>query len=96
MCYAFYGMAHCSEVTTQVVAIEFFESCYKRRLSDASVGCNPENPTRKQGFLGKHKNFEGFDPGSERTLAAWIRHASRTNPWGQLWGEVAKGAVRRG
>src|SRR3979411_1699487 len=25
-------------------------------------------------------NFEGFDPGSERTLAAWIRHASRTNP----------------
>ena len=26
--------------------------------------------------------FEGFDPGSERTLAAWIRHASRTNPRG--------------
>src|SRR6516165_6235708 len=26
--------------------------------------------------------FEGFDPGSERTLAAWIRHASRTNPTG--------------
>ena len=23
-------------------------------------------------------NSEGFDPGSERTLAAWIRHASRT------------------
>ena len=22
--------------------------------------------------------FEGFDSGSERTLAAWIRHASRT------------------
>ncbi len=22
---------------------------------------------------------EGFDPGSERTLAAWLRHASRTN-----------------
>ena len=22
--------------------------------------------------------FEGFDPGSERTLAAWLRHASRT------------------
>jgi len=21
--------------------------------------------------------LEGFDPGSERTLAAWIRHASR-------------------
>jgi hypothetical protein len=23
--------------------------------------------------------LEGFDPGSERTLAAWIRHASRGN-----------------
>ena len=22
--------------------------------------------------------FEEFDPGSERTLAAWLRHASRT------------------
>ena len=22
---------------------------------------------------------EGFDPGSERTLAAWLRHASRTD-----------------
>src|SRR5947209_3113351 len=27
-------------------------------------------------------SHEGFDPGSERTLAAWIRHASRTNPRG--------------
>jgi hypothetical protein len=26
-----------------------------------------------QNFL----NHEGFDPGSERTLAAWFRHASR-------------------
>ena len=26
--------------------------------------------------------FEGFDPGSERTLAAWIRHASRTRTGG--------------
>ena len=31
--------------------------------------------------------LEGFDPGSERTLAAWIRHASRGNP--QQWGEPA-------
>ncbi len=23
--------------------------------------------------------IEGFDPGSERTLAAWLRHASRTD-----------------
>ena len=29
---------------------------------------------------GFEKTFEGFDPGSERTLAAWIRHASRGNP----------------
>ena len=25
-----------------------------------------------------HYQTEGFDPGSERTLAAWIRYASRT------------------
>ncbi len=35
-------------------------------------------------FVGSVKPFssslfnEGFDPGSERTLAAWLRHASRT------------------
>ena len=27
-------------------------------------------------------SYGEFDPGSERTLAAWIRHASRT---GSLW-----------
>jgi hypothetical protein len=32
------------------------------------------------GLAGGMKHFEGFDPGSERTLAAWIRHASRGNP----------------
>ena len=31
--------------------------------------------------------LEGFDPGSERTLAAWIRHASRGNA--QQWVEPA-------
>ncbi len=31
---------------------------------------------RKQG--GSTNKFEGFDPGSERTLAAWLRHASQT------------------
>src|SRR5208337_4178860 len=44
----------------------------------------------------KRTFFEGFDPGSERTLAAWMRHASRTRTPGQLGGKVAKGAVRRG
>ena len=40
------------------------------------------SPKRKQGirFRGQANFFEGFDSGSERTLAAWIRHASRTNP----------------
>jgi len=37
--------------------------------------------------------IEGFDPGSERTLAAWIRHASRTNPGG---GNSAGGSGERG
>ena len=37
-------------------------------------------------------NFCGeFDPGSERTLAAWIRHASRTVKSSLLDGSVAKG-----
>ena len=32
------------------------------------------------------KNFFGeFDPGSERTLAAWIRHASRTGAAMHQW-----------
>ena len=26
-------------------------------------------------------HYGEFDPGSERTLAAWIRHASRTRIW---------------
>ena len=33
-----------------------------------------------------------FDSGSERTLAAWFRHASRTVPQGT----VAEGLVTRG
>ena len=43
------------------------------------------------------KNFGEFDPGSERTLAAWIRHASRTRTLSveasadTLLGKVAKG-----
>ena len=32
-----------------------------------------------------------FDPGSERTLAAWIRHASRTRSSSLLEWIVAKG-----
>src|SRR5881275_2217939 len=39
--------------------------------------------------------FEGFDSGSERTLAAWIRHASRTNP-SRCSNTVAGGSGERG
>ena len=43
-------------------------------------------------LLDKRILDEGFDPGSERTLAAWIRHASRTNPtWVTGWGKWRKG-----
>jgi hypothetical protein len=43
-------------------------------------------------LLFTHNHFEGFDPGSERTLAAWIRHASRMNPiWVTGWGKWRKG-----
>ncbi len=27
-----------------------------------------------------YDSIEEFDPGSERTLAAWLKHASRTDP----------------
>ena len=38
---------------------------------------------------------EGFDPGSERTLAAWLRHASRTDQFFEQSDDrsVAKGCV---
>jgi hypothetical protein len=42
------------------------------RLNENLTECPPSG--------GIPNTFEGFDPGSERTLAAWIRHASRANP----------------
>ena len=37
------------------------------------------SPVARKGCLGPFTIFhEGFDPGSELTLAAWLRHASRT------------------
>ena len=37
------------------------------------------SPIREQSRVGlSTKKSEEFDPGSERTLAAWLRHASRT------------------
>src|SRR4030081_3362380 len=65
---------------------------FKAIFSDASVSCNTPNPTRKPGGGAEHKNFEGFDPGSERTLAAWIRHASRTNPGSNTGGSGERGS----
>ena len=37
---------------------------------------------------------EGFDPGSERTLAAWLRHASRTD--GSIYCAVSGERVSNG
>src|SRR5208283_5333640 len=68
--------------------IKHFDSwlvCHGLLARRASKGCGPERTF-----------FEGFDPGSERTLAAWMRQAIRTRTPGQLGGKVAKGAVRRG
>ena len=42
---------------------------------NSSVSCSSEWLADTQSNL---SSSEGFDPGSERTLAAWIRHASRT------------------
>jgi len=39
----------------------------------------------------KYAYHGGFDPGSERTLAACLKHASRTRTWGLLQVLVANG-----
>src|SRR6516162_6789702 len=97
-----FGKTHTSRAATQVVADEFFESC-REATSDFSnwlanrptavllaVSC-VESALGASAPEGKANTFEGFDPGSERTLAAWIRHASRTRTWGQLRGKWRKG-----
>ena len=84
---------HNLATTTQVVDFEFFESCHfwrpqthangpSPKASNASLGGEDQvsSSTASFGRRLKANFFEGFDPGSERTLAAWIRHASRTNP----------------
>src|SRR5256885_8690221 len=53
------------------------------------------SPTRKRRVREQAITFEGFDSGSERTLAAWIRHASRTNP-SRCSNTVAGGSGERG
>jgi hypothetical protein len=63
--------------------------------SDRSFVYQP-SPKRKPRF-GYENTLEGFDPGSERTLAAWIRHASRTNPVSHpALSRKSEGAVRDG
>ena len=79
-------------MTTQVVAIEFFESCYFRRLQTLQLVATLLARHASKGLAEEHKNFEGFDPGSERTLAAWIRHASRTNPGSNIGGSGERGS----
>ncbi len=69
----------------------FFESCPKRPIFDDRDKLFDELLNGAFGLF-KQLSFEGFDPGSERTLAAWIRHASRTNPRGvTLGGKWRKG-----
>src|SRR5689334_19816153 len=67
---------------------ESFELC---RIGDHQT-FRVHKPAAQRWEMGTY--FEGFDPGSERTLAAWIRHASRTNPIFvaiQSWGKWRKG-----
>jgi hypothetical protein len=67
---------------------------FGRVFSLVSTGLVSEETSLKGrgSLLFTHNHFEGFDPGSERTLAAWIRHASRMNPiWVTGWGKWRKG-----
>jgi hypothetical protein len=65
-------------IVTLVVLIEFFENLIVRCAESKPTSMSPEicpyggRPGAKQILFGE------FDPGSERTLAAWFRHASRT------------------
>src|SRR5262249_42488195 len=57
------------------------------------AGLVPDRGGMTRGFgPTKATFFEGFDPGSERTLAAWIRHASRTNPGSNTGGSGERGS----
>src|SRR5688572_9518038 len=62
-----------------------------QRSKATSNASSVQSPSLRRGLT--RTFFEGFDPGSERTLAAWIRHASRTNPRG---GNSAGGSGERG
>ena len=64
--------------------------------------CRPRSGVRRKlfGVLARERRtvFNGeFDSGSERTLAAWIRHASRTGLIPEQFGvePVANGCVTR-
>src|ERR1700687_6154645 len=57
----------------ELLHFEFFESGPKA-IERTNASCYLSRLR-----LSIRTHFEGFDPGSERTLAAWIRHASRTN-----------------
>ena len=65
---------------------ESFELC---RIGDHQT-FRVHNPVAQASGQGHF--FEGFDPGSERTLAAWIRHASRTNPGSNIGGSGERGS----
>ena len=54
--------------------LPFFNSALSVRMPESVEPSFDENRLR----AGSTIKIEGFDPGSERTLAAWLRHASRT------------------
>ena len=53
------------------------------RVRRSSPGRAGDDSTQETTFFGFFEHDEGFDPGSERTLAAWMRHASRARNGGQ-------------
>ena len=50
-----------------------------RRRERTEKGCKRGEGSATPGAA--HIHYGEFDPGSERTLAAWIRHASRARIW---------------
>ena len=68
-------------------------------MRETSLKIHIKSLKASQLSMGKHDKplyalpflFGEFDSGSERTLAAWIRHASRTVKESLLSGSVAQG-----
>ena len=64
----------------------------------AAPCCEPSNPIRARATARSNPQYQTgeFDPGSERTFAAGLTHASRTRIHPSGWRTVAHGCVTRG